>query len=118
MICPYCQSTLTEIKADYGTGFECRKNYFYLEKDYPICHYTYREYQNDPETRLEHRYLFFPFVIYSYPEIDKSEILLLYKEGDMSHHGMLEIATTACITPDFSNINHLIDKLNLYLTFS
>ena len=116
MICPYCQSPLTEIKADYGTGFECRQKYFYLEKDYPICHYMYREY-TDGLYSIEHRYLFYPFVIYSYPENNSSEIRYLYKDPEMSHHGMLLLAMTPCITPDFSKIDTLIDKLNTYLLF-
>lgn len=112
--CPFCNKSLIEIRGDYGYGYECR-DYFYLEKDYPICHYAFRNYIK--ESKEEHRYLFYPFVLYSYPNSQHSELIILYKEGDMSHHGMLNICTLPFIKPDFDNLNKLIEKFNTYLTF-
>jgi hypothetical protein len=116
--CPICNQPLTEIKGNYGYGFECRAKYFYLEKDYPICHYAYRNFVK--EIKEEYRYLLYPFVLYSYPNAQYSKLILLYKEGDMLtkyHHGMLNIITLPCIKPDLSNLDKLFEKFNMYLTF-
>lgn len=117
MNCPLCNKPLTEIKGDYGHGFECRNDYFYLEKDYPICHYTYRFYKNYKVDNEEYRYLLYPFVVYSYPDTQHSNLIVLYKEGDMSHHGMLDLATLPLTTPTPDNFNHLIEKFTTYLIF-
>lgn len=116
MICPICQAELVDIGGETWYGYECRKDYLYLEKDYPVCHYAFRHYR-DRKPAKEHRYIIYPFVIYSHPDVNESQLYYLYKEGDMSHHGQLHIVTSEYITPDFSNLNPLIEKLNTYLTF-
>ncbi len=117
MICPICQVELTEIGGETWFGYECRAGYIYLETDYPVCHYAYRHYR-DRKPPIEHRYIFYPFIIHSFPKGNYSEIDYFYKTEDMNHFGMKRLYTTDYILPDVNNLNILIDKLNLYLTFS
>jgi len=117
MICPICQSKLTKVKkTSYGIGYECRKKYFYLERGYPICHYIYREYKGK-DYKIEHRYLFYPFVIYARPELNECQIEYLCKKNEDSHHGMTHLVNLEYFEPDCSNPAQLIEKLNLYLLF-
>lgn len=116
MNCPICNKPLTKIKGDYGHGFECRKGYFYLQKDYPICHYAYREF-NNKNPKIEHRYLFFPFVIYSFPDINESHIHYLHKDDELNRHESNHIINTNCIIPDVTKLDELMEKLHTYLIF-
>lgn len=118
MICPICQAELTQIGGETWYGYECRAGYIYLEKDYPVCHYAYRHYFRDRKPEKEHRYIFFPFIIHSYPKENQSDIDVFYKTEGMNHLGMRQLITTDYITPDISNLDSLLEKLNLYLTFS
>lgn len=116
MICPFCQANLVKLKKPkYGIGYECRK-YFYLEKDYPVCHYTYREY-SDRHYVVEHRYLFYPFVIYAKPELNICQIEYLYKKEGATHHSMLDLVDLEYFVPDCSKPELLLNKFNTYLIF-
>ncbi len=115
MICPLCQHKLTKIKGDWGTGFECRKGYIYLAKDYPVCHYAYRIYTKVDKEEI--RYLLLPFIVYSYPKGNYSKLSTFFKEGEMIHHGIKEIKKLPFIEANSDNADYLINKFNIYLTF-
>jgi hypothetical protein len=120
MICPICQSKLVKLKkTTYGIGYECRKDYFYLQAGYPICHYTYRNYNSSPmrKHRIEHRYLFYPFVIYASPEINKCRIEVLFKTDEKSHFHINHLIDLDYFEPNCSDADTLIEKLNTYLLF-
>lgn len=117
MNCPICQAELTEIGGETWYGYECRTGYIYLEKDYPVCHYAFRHFTDRVPTK-EYRYIFFPFIIHSYPKENKSVVDVFYKTEGMNHMGMRQIFETDYIIPDLNNIDSFLDKLNLYLTFS